>query len=126
MYKLTEKFLMLFPFYRERVRVMDDYAIRLSEAVDALADCRDDLDDALEQARSSAQLVRKRDKTIAALMKIDVPAVIEAGKEHGAAHMESLHGIPRPDAVAKSLYPDAPGIHSHFIGAFNRNLKPRW
>lgn len=36
MYNLTEKFLLLFPFYRERVRVMDSYALRLSEAVEAL------------------------------------------------------------------------------------------
>ena len=36
MYNLTEKFLLLFPFYRERVRVMDSYALRLSEAVEAV------------------------------------------------------------------------------------------
>lgn len=36
MYNLTEKFLLLFPFYRERVRVMDSYALRLSEAVETL------------------------------------------------------------------------------------------
>ena len=30
-YNLTEKFLLLFPFYRELVRVMDSYALRLSE-----------------------------------------------------------------------------------------------
>lgn len=40
MYKLTEKFLMLFPFYRERVRVMDDYAIRLSEMEADWMKCR--------------------------------------------------------------------------------------
>lgn len=36
LYNLTEKFLLLFPFYRERVRVMDSYALRLSEAVETL------------------------------------------------------------------------------------------
>ena len=35
MYRLTEKFLMLFPFYRERVRVMDAYAIPTA------AECRE-------------------------------------------------------------------------------------
>ena len=35
-YNLTEKFLLLFPLYREWVRVMDSYALRLSEAVEAL------------------------------------------------------------------------------------------
>ena len=40
MYRLTEKFLMLFPFYRERVRVMDAYAIRLSEMEADWRECR--------------------------------------------------------------------------------------
>lgn len=125
MYNLTEKFLLLFPFYREKVRVMDSYALRLSEAVEALAECRDDLEDALEQARAADAQLHDERRTVAALMEIAVPAVKEAGKAHGEAHIEAFHGIPQPVAVAVSLYPDAPGVHSAFVKAFNQSLKPR-
>ena len=118
LYNLTEKFLLLFPFYRERVRVMDSYALRLSEAVEALhaeAECH---------AATRAKLRRARGE-LEALMQIAVPVVKEAGKAHGEAHVEAFHGIPQPDMVARLLYPRAPHVHYAFVKAFNQSLKPR-
>ena len=124
-YNLTEKFLLLFPFYREQVRVMDSYALRLSEAVEALAECKERLQ--AQEARSAdlnCKLNAER-ATVRGLMKIAIPAVEQEGSLHGASHIEAFHGIPQPDMVAFSLYPNAPGVHYAFVKAFNQSLKPR-
>ena len=125
MYKLTEKFLMLFPFYRERVRVMDDYAIRLSEAVEALR--REKEENQAYQHRAAVLLkeINVERMTIRALMQIAIPAVAGAGAAHAEAHIEAFHGIPQPDVIALSLYPNVPCVHSAFVKAFNQSLSQR-